>query len=79
MDPQRALETGGQLAELMLMLFAGQRVHFPAAPYQKNEIRERNNKIRKLFNGKNAPVLAHQFGLSRVRIWQIVKEPSPTD
>ena len=74
-NPAAAHATGAQLAELMLMIFAGQRVNFPANPYKLNESRERNEEIRRLFDGTNAPVLAHRFGLSRSRIWQIVKEP----
>lgn len=72
MSLDEARETGDCLAELVLSLFAGQQVFFPAEPFKARELAARNAEIRAKFNGKNAPLLAREYGLSRSMIWRIV-------
>lgn len=75
-DPERAQRQGDQVAELMLTLFSGQQIRFPSNPLRTKQTRDRNAEIRERFDGKNAPLLAHEFGLSRETIWRIVNSTS---
>ncbi len=79
LDPLSAKREGAQIAELLLMLFAGDKISFPSHPSRGSDLEERNREIRRLFNGTNAPVLAVRFNISRSRIWQIVKPDDSTD
>lgn len=73
MNPREARETGDALASLILSVYAGDRITFPEDPFREAYLRERNSEIRKRFDGKNAPVLAHEYGLTRAMIFHIVK------
>lgn len=72
MGPRRAQNEGAQIAELMLTLYAGQQIRFPADPFRGRYLEHRNAEIRRRFNGSNAPVLAVEYGLSRTQVWRIV-------
>lgn len=73
MSREEAHETGLALAELILLVYAGQQILFPAHPFRARTLEERNEEIRGKFTGKNAPLLALEYGMSRRQIWNIVK------
>ena len=72
LDPRRAQQQGHQQAELMLTLFAGQTIAFPAHPFRARELAIRDAEIRRKYNGKNTIELADKYHLSRQWIWTIV-------
>lgn len=72
MDPSTAQEQGDQVAELMLTLYAGQKINFPSDPLKGARIKERNSAIRAEYDGKNTSSLVKKYGLSRVQVWKIV-------
>lgn len=73
MDPQRAQDQGEQIAELMLTIYAGEKIRFPANPFREAEILQRDQEIRSSFDGQNTAALAQRFGISSRRVQQIVK------
>ena len=78
MSREEARLTGLALAELMLSVYAGQKVAFPSDPFRAQYLEARNKEIRRRFNGKNAPVLADEYGITRRQVWNIVKSESST-
>lgn len=78
MNPKRAQQQGAQIAELMLTLYAGQQVRFPADPFRGRYLELRNAEIRRRWDGTNAPVLAVEYGLSRSQVWRIVSSDDST-
>ena len=72
LNPVEAREHGDAIAKLVLDIFAGEKVGFPADPYKEIDLEERNRKICEKYDGKNVLVLAKAFGLSRQTIYRIV-------
>ncbi|MBN9477979.1 MAG: hypothetical protein ABS43_06365 [Bordetella sp. SCN 67-23] len=68
---ERTHELAVQCVDEVLRDFGGSSVYVPKNILPKLD--SRNQEIAKLFNGRNVREIAHRFGLSDMRVRQIIK------
>lgn len=69
--PEKAAEVGMQAAEHVRKNYGGQMLYLPKGHFEEHE--RRDYEIWDRFNGRNHAELADHYGLSVVRIYQIIK------
>lgn len=71
-DAKSAAETGLEVAEFIRIHWGGQSVYIPSgAP---NATKDRYEEIFNKFNGVNHSQLAREYGISTVRVYQIINQ-----
>lgn len=71
LDEEQAAQIGAELADYMRRHWGGQHLYF--AKGDEHGLTKRDLEIWRRANGRNTSELASEYGLSRVRIYQILR------